>query len=178
MTDTMTTQAVLDAIARERERLLSAVDALGERATTDAVTEEGWTAKDVLGHCIHWAMQIAFGMGAPLRPPTYVMEEMERRKSRGIKGFPGGDEWNAMAVAFYKDRSLRDLRTELEANIDAVVEAARARTDEQMKATDAIPWAPGQPLWALIGAETFLHWPQHCEAIERVAGRGAGRREP
>ncbi len=49
----MTTQEVLDAIAREQLRLLAAVDTLGDRASTLAVTEEGWSAKDVLAHLIH-----------------------------------------------------------------------------------------------------------------------------
>jgi hypothetical protein len=39
--------------------------------------------------------------------------------------------------------------------------------------TDAIPSAPGQVLWAMIRAETFLHSPTHSEAIEKaVAGEG------
>jgi hypothetical protein len=54
MADMMATRDVVAAVARERDRLLRGVDALGPRAATVAVTEEdGWTAKDVLGHLIH-----------------------------------------------------------------------------------------------------------------------------
>jgi hypothetical protein len=164
----MTAREVLDAIARERARLMEAVEALGDRATALAVTEEGWTAKDVLGHCIHWASLIAFGLGAPLQPPAYVTEETQRRASAGLGRLEDGEEWNALAVAYYRNQSFDEVRAELEAMIDAVVERAGERSDKQMGATDAIPWAPGRPLWALIGAETFLHWPAHSEAIEKA----------
>lgn len=64
----MTTAEVLEAIRRERQRLLQAVDALEDRAVTLQVTTDGWTAKDVLAHLIHWATQVAFGLGAAVEP--------------------------------------------------------------------------------------------------------------
>lgn len=45
----MTTQEVIEAIEREWARLMKAVDSLADGVTTIQVTEEGWTAKDVLG---------------------------------------------------------------------------------------------------------------------------------
>ena len=156
----MTTQEVVDAIVRERARLMAAVDALGAGASTVPVTEDGWTAKDVLAHCIHRAGQIAWGMGAPLQPPAYVVDLSDR---------PSGDEWNARAVAYYRDQSLAQVRAELERVIDALIVQVRLRTDDQMVATDAIPWGGERPLWQQIGSETFLHWPAHREAIARAA---------
>jgi len=93
----MTTNEVLDAVARERTRLMSAVRALGKGAATIPLTAEGWSAKDVLARCIHWAGQIAWGMGAPLEVPAYVA---------GVSGRPSTDEWNALAVAFFRERTL------------------------------------------------------------------------
>jgi hypothetical protein len=156
------TEDVLDGLARERARLLGAVDALGPLASTAFVTEEnGWTAKDVLAHLIHYAGQIAFGLGAQLQPPAYVVEETKRLSGR---------EWNDRAVAFWKDASPDEVRAEFERNVDALVEQVRLRSDEQMLATDAIPWAPDRPLWQFIGNDTFLHeWPAHAEQIERTA---------
>lgn len=156
----MTTAEVLAAVARERQRLMAAVDALGPRAATLAVTPEGWTAKDVLGHCIHWAGQIAFGLGAPLQPPAYII---------GVTGRPSGAEWNALAVAHFRDASLEAVRAELDQILDALVAKAATRTDAEMNATDSIPWASNRPLWNKIGTETFLHWPSHIADIERAA---------
>lgn len=159
----MKSQEVLDAIARERARLLDAVDALGPRASTVFVTEEdGWTAKDVLAHLIHYAGQVAFGLGAQLEPPAYVLAETNQLS---------GQEWNERAVAFWSDSSLDDVRAEFESNVDLLVERVRTKTDDDMLATDAIPW-PGEtrPLWQFIGYDTFLHeWPAHAEQIERAA---------
>ncbi|MEX2246331.1 MAG: maleylpyruvate isomerase N-terminal domain-containing protein [Dehalococcoidia bacterium] len=159
----MTTNEVLDAIARERQRLWASVDALGAEAATIPVTDEGWTAKDVLAHLIHWLGQVAFGLGAQLQPPAYVT---------AVAGRPGGDEWNALAVEHYRDVPLDEVRAEFERLVDALVVRARLRTDDEINGTDAIAWAPGRPLWDFIGGDTFLHWPLHSDAIER-AGRSA-----
>lgn len=167
----MTTQEVLDAIARERARLTSAVEALGDRAVSLSVTDEGWTAKVVLAHAIHWIGQLAFGLGAALPPPAYVIEETKRRESAGTAAPPTGDEWNALAVAAYRDASLEDVRATFDRVVDALVERVRPRSDQEMAATDAIPWAAALPLWQLIGGETFLHWPSHSDAIERAAAQ-------
>lgn len=170
----MKTQEVLDAIAREHARLMNAVDALGAGGSTVPVTEEGWTAKDVLAHLIHWATQIAFGLGVQIEPPVYVLEERRRRSQAGLSDrMPSGDEWNALAVAYYRDVPLDQVRSEFEGSAEALLSQARLRTDDEMNATDAIPWAPERPLWRFIAGDTFLHWPLHAEAIERAATREA-----
>jgi hypothetical protein len=156
----MTTAEVLDAISRERARLTAAVAALGERAATLPVTPEGWTAKDVLAHLVHYAGQVAFGLGAKLEPPPYVLD---------VPGRPSADEWNARAVAYYGDFSLEWVAARFERLVDELVARTLLRNDNEMNATDAIPWATGQPLWMFIGGDTFLHWPQHAADIERAA---------
>ena len=51
--------------------------------------------------------------------------------------------------------------------------AARC-SDEDMKATDSIPWAGRRPLWEIIGADTFLNeWPDHAAQMERAAASPA-----
>ena len=165
----MNTQEVLDAIDREWARLTGTIDALREGASTVPVTEEGWTAKDVVGHCIHWAGLAAFGLGAQVEPPGYVIEQ--RRNPDAAKKLDG-EAWNALAVAYYRDRSLAEVRAEMELLVTKIIDQARSRSDEEMNADAAVPWAGPQPLWQFIGGETFLHWPQHSEAIEHAA---AGR---
>ena len=156
----MTSDEVAAAVTRERDRLLAAVDALGDRATTAPTTPEGWTAKDVLAHCIHWAGQIAFGLGAPLQPPPYL---------RAVSGRPSADEWNALAVAHVRDASLDDVRSQFEEVTQFILDAIRQRTDEDMDATDTLPYAGNAPLHQKIGGETFLHWPGHSADLERAA---------
>ena len=169
----MTTQEVLEALAREHERLLNAIDALGVGAATVPVTQEGWTVKDVLAHLIHYAGQLASAAGAALVPPAYVIEEMQRRERAGVAERPTGDEWNALAVAHYSDLPLERVRGEFDSIVDALVTRLQLRSDEQMNATDAIPWAGPLPLWQHVGGDAFLHWAIHSEAIERAAASAA-----
>lgn len=162
----MTTDEVIAAVEREYARLLAAVDALGPDAAVVFVTDDGWTAKDVLGHCIHWAGLIAFGMGAQMGPPPAYVLGGDRPT-----GPDAGDEWNRRAVAFYREFSTEDVRAQLDQAVEAVLERARLRSDEQMLAMDAIPWGGGRPLWEQIGDETFAHWPRHTEAIKAAQTR-------
>jgi len=156
----MTTKAVLDAIARERARLDDAIGSLGTKAATVRVTPEGWTAKDVLGHMIHWAGQIAGGLGAKIEPPPYAVT---------VRGRPSQDEWNARAVAHWRDVPFDKVKAEFDRVVDALVEQVRKRKDDQMNATDQIPWAGARPLWQQIASETYEHWPEHADDIERAA---------
>ena len=165
----MTRGAVLEAIETERARLLAAIDAPGDGASTLAVTAEGWTAKDVLAHLTHWATQVAFGLGAQVMPPVYMQQERERRRLAGESDrMPTGEESNALAVAYYAAMPLAEVRGTFEHLVDAIVERVRMRTDDEMNATDAVPWAKGRRLWEFIGGDTFLHWPVHAADIERA----------
>lgn len=154
----MTTEQVLEAIARERRRLMAAVDALGPDAARAPVTE-AWTAKDVLAHCVHWVGQIAFGLGAPLEPPAWVV---------GVEGRPTGEEWNTRVVEHHRPLTLDQMKGEFDRYVDHLAARIAELTDDQMNATDLIAWDPGQQLWRQIGAETFEHWPAHSLDIERA----------
>ena len=154
----MTTEQVLEAIARERRRLIAAVDALGADATRAHVTEE-WTAKDVLAHCVHWVGQIAFGLGAPLEPPAWVV---------GVEGRPTGEEWNKRVVDHHRALTLDQMKREFDRYVDHLVGRVSTLTDDEMNATDKIAWDPGHALWQQLGAETFTHWPEHSLQIERA----------
>ena len=155
----MKTDDVLEKIGSERGRLLQAIEALGERARSASVTDEGWTSKDVLGHLIHWLGQVAFGLGAQLEPPPYLT---------AVKGRPSGDEWNALAVEHYNGLTLDEVRLQFEQLADAVVEQISLRTDDDMESKGTITWAGDIPLWQFIAGDTFLHWAIHSETIERI----------
>ena len=129
---------VLNKVGSERGRLLQAIEAFGERATSASVTDEGWTSKDVLGHLIHWLGQVVFGLGAQLEPPPYLT---------AVKGRPSGDEWNALAVDHYKGQSFDEVRSEFERLADTLVEQISFRTDDDMETKGTIAWAGDIPLW-------------------------------
>lgn len=151
----MTTQEVVEAVERERSRLIAAVDVTDANAS---VTDEGWTTKDVLAHCIHWLGMVASGMGARLEPPSYII---------GVAGPSlSGDEWNARAVEHYSAWTFEEVRAEFDRNVDLLLEQVNTRSDDDMKANDSLPWAGDRPLWNKIGTETFLHWPAHADEIE------------
>ncbi len=155
----MKTDDVLDKIGSERTRLLQAIEDLGQGAACTPVTDDGWIAKDVLAHLIHWLSQVAFGLGAQLEPPPYLAT---------VKGCPSGDEWNALAVDHYKGQTLDEVRSEFERLADTLVEQISFHTDDDMETKGTIAWAGDIPLWQFIAGDTFLHWALHSETIESL----------
>jgi hypothetical protein len=165
----VTKNELLDGIARERTRLIAAIDATGHGATTLRVTAEGWTPKDVLAHLIHWARAVAFGLGIEVPPPVYMQEERSRRAAAGLgDGMPSGDESNALAVRYYDDHPYESVRAEFERLVNSVIQNIGKRTEEDLRRSDAIPWAPGRPLWHFVAGDTVMHWPVHAADIERA----------
>lgn len=156
----MTRDEVLGAIQRERARLRELVDRLEGDAERRTVTEEGWTAKDVLAHCIHWAGQLAFGLGAKVQPPPWVLAAGSER--------PPTDEWNRRAVEHYRDTPLATVVADFDAAADAVLEQIRKRSDDDLNASGGLPWATDKPLWQSVASETFAHWPDHSDDLERA----------
>ena len=158
----VTTEWVLDRIRVESDLLLQAIEQMGERATTAFVTEpDGWTAKDVLAHLIHYLGQIAFALGAPEKPPAYVISQTRRLS---------GSEWNEQAVAFWRSATLDDVRGEFIRLVGQLIAAAGKRTDVEIRADHGLPWAPSGALWEFIGRDTFLYeWPAHRAQIEAAA---------
>ena len=78
----MNRHEVIEAIVLERAKLLDRVDQLGADAERRPVTTEGWTAKDTLAHCIHWAGQMAWALGAPMHPPAHYAISTPKQHSR------------------------------------------------------------------------------------------------
>lgn len=168
----MTTDEVVQGLTREHARLMRAVDALGDDADTASITEDGgWTAHDVLAHLMHYCGMFAFSLGANLAPPPYI---------HGVTTRLEPQEWNDRAVAYWRTRSLDDVCAEFDHNVSALIGQVKLRTDDEMNATDALPWAGTAPLWELIGGDTFLHeWPAHAAQMEQVIRRrGAAPRRP
>ena len=154
---------VLGSLARERARLLDAVDALGPRAGTASVTEPsgGWTAKDVLAHLIHYAGQIAWALGEPGDPPAYVLAETRRLS---------GQEWNERAVAHWRDTPLDDVRAEFERNVDAMVRRVEDLTDGELLATDRVPWPGRAP--SAVAVHRTRHVPRRVASARRADRTG------
>jgi hypothetical protein len=156
---------ILDSIARERERLMTAVRALDDRATTAHVTPEGWTAKDVIAHLIHWAGQLAWGLGAPMVTPAWV-------EAVGGKRLEGDDGWNKVVVEHHRDVPLVDVIREFDRVVDLLVHQLRTRDDIDVNASAkaAVSWLPAdKALWRVVAGETYAHWPGHSADIERAA---------
>jgi hypothetical protein len=164
----MNKHEVIEKIVLERARLLDVVDQLGADAEKRTVTEEGWTAKDVLAHCVHWVGQIAFGVGAPVHPPAWI-EGVDPAKV-------DGEGWNRRAVEHYRAMPLAIVRRDFEHVVDATLDRIRRRDDidYDARANTVFPWIKSDvPVSKAIAGETWDHWPEHSAQLQRALARTA-----
>lgn len=164
----MNKHEVMGKIVYGRARLLDLLDQLGPEAETRPVNDGGWTAKDVLAHCIHWAGQTAFGLGAPLHPPAWVEAAGNEQVSE--------EDWNRRVVDHYRPMSLDIVRRDFEQVVGAIVDRIRRRDDidYDARASTVFPWITSDvPVWKAIGGETFEHWPSHVADLERALAGSA-----
>ena len=159
---------MIDAIDHERAHLLALVAQLGREADRRTVTDEGWTAKDVVAHLIHWTGQMAWGLGAAMEPPAWVAA------ARG-KRIEGDGAWNAIVVAHHRAMPLDDVVREFDRNVDLLLQQLRARDDVDIDASarKVMPWAAEVPLRELLARETYEHFPVHAATLERALAGSA-----
>jgi hypothetical protein len=155
----MTTAEVLEALTKGRADFMRSVEALGPMVSSLPVTEEGWSAKDLVAIAAHHAGDVAGGLH-PETPPEYVRAVTERLSL---------EEWHDRAVRYWKEAPLAEVWAEFDRWLDRLVSTVRSRSDDQMRATDAVPWAGERPLWQIIGRETFLYvWPTYIARMDQA----------
>ena len=152
----------IDRVKFERERW----DELMAQVSDDLMLRPGiegdWSAKDILAH-VMW----------------YEREVIGVLKARALVG---SDWWalpledrNTAVHGEIKDISLEEVRTEAARVFPALVEQLELLPEEALNDSSHFEHMPSE--WApsdVIGSNTFRHYPEHTESIQRLIGLDSG----
>ncbi len=162
-----TVQDVLDSIEREWDALQKVLSGLNadQMAT---LGEEGWSTKDELAHLAAWARGLAALVRKQRRYPPMGLPEDAAPNTLGIEGM------NQIIYERNRDMPLDDVLEELQAaHQDALAAVAELGDEDLLRPFDDFQPQDRRPdghipiLW-LIAGNTYGHYAEHRETIERL----------
>lgn len=112
-----------------------------------------WSVKDVMTHVAAW------------------QEFMVRWVDQIMSGAPAFAEWADIGVfneRIYQERkdwTLDQAASALDRSYEQSLACVEAIPEERLLALTSFPWGEG-PLWHLVAANTFWHYPEHGRAIQ------------
>lgn len=156
----VTKAEVLAPIERESARLLGLVRGLGDdRAARPLV--DGWSARDVVAHCVYWQGMLARMMGAPLPVPSWIPRWQSEDQV-------GTDELNRLTVEHYRSAPFDTVVTDFTFTAELVKRIVAEMKEENLLLEAGAPWEPGMRVFEAIAGETHGHWKEHADQLSAV----------
>jgi hypothetical protein len=135
---------VVGLIERALEEEQALFDRLSEEERSVVGEPDGWSSKDVMVHSAKWKARLAANLGAAASGGTPVRHE-------------DYETINAKEFEEYRDRSWSEV-LEMAANaVQQLIEQVEARTEDELRGMDTLPWQEDRPLWRLIVGNGFIH---------------------
>jgi hypothetical protein len=150
---------VLALIRRERDRLEAAISRLPEGRRAAPLLDDGWSVKDVMAHVADWE--------------SYVCRRLEAR-SRGDtpEVRADADAANALIYTANRDKPLGEVDAEFRSAFDRIWRLIEGLSEADLlddSRRERIIGAWPSPVWLHVAGNTWLHYAEHTEALERVA---------
>lgn len=161
----MTKAVLIERSVAERRCFRDLLGVLSEQQMLEPNVQGVWSVKDVVAHVIDWEERMIRWLGEGMRGETPEMP---------APGMEWGeiDRLNEQIYQAHKDEPLVQVLASFERLEPAVLEAIQAVPEEDLLSSDRYPWTGGEPLWYLVAANTFWHYPGHGKVIRETFGVG------
>ncbi|MCP4426141.1 MAG: ClbS/DfsB family four-helix bundle protein [Chloroflexi bacterium] len=161
--DNLQTKAeIFDLITQTRTELEATLARVGEAQMMETGVENGWSIKDILAHIAVWEGWMAQWLTEAIRgeipDQPQTDEEVDRR--------------NAAAYEANRERPLADILAEFHQVHQEALRAIQAVPEADLFEPGRFLWRKGNPLWHMVGGNTFWHYREHIESIENWLGEG------
>ena len=152
-------QDLIQKIRDERERLRVLLGNLSENEMLIPLGEDGWTVKDHVAHIVIWEKRVVEWLNVVERgevpqqlPPGMTWDDLDR--------------WNAQTFEENRKRELKEVLADFSEFTDEVVQVVETIAEELLMIADSLAWRSGSPLWEMVAANTYWHYPEHRETIK------------
>jgi putative acetyltransferase len=160
MTDTPILKAdLLEKIHAARKNFKTIMDGLTDVQLTTPGVEENWSIKDILAHLTAWERLTLERLIAGL--------EKKKLKFRPIQTDEDVEWMNARVYAINKDRPLADVLDDFRTGHAMLIDKIMSLDKLAIQDTTPVEWAGDRPVWSLIADNTYFHYAEHQEAIEK-----------
>jgi len=152
-------QDLIQRIRDERNKLTALLGNISENEMLIPLEEDGWSVKDHVAHIIVWEKRMVEWLDVVERgdvpqqlPPGMTWDDLDR--------------WNEQTFEENRERELKEVLADFDHIADEVVLAVEAIPENLLMRADSLAWRSSSPLWEMVAANTFWHYPEHREAIE------------
>jgi hypothetical protein len=150
---------LIQRIRDERDRLEALVGKHSENEMLIPQGENGWSVKDHIAHIVIWEKRLVEWLNFVERgevpqqlPPGMTWDDLDR--------------WNEQTFEENRERELNEVLADFNHIADEVLQVVGAIPDDLLMRADSLAWRSGSPLWEMVAANTYWHYPEHREAIK------------
>jgi hypothetical protein len=106
--------------------------------------ENRWSAKDMVFHMAGWKERLAANLAAVAAGEAPVRND-------------DFQTINADDFKMNRERSWAEALRQAEAASEQLIAQVEARSEDELRSTDALPWLAGRPVWQLIAGNGCVH---------------------
>lgn len=152
-------EELLQRIRDERTALEQMLGQVPEARLPAPLLEGGWSVKDAMAHIAAWETMMADWVETTLRGET---------PDRPASGDDWVDSLNAALYEQNRESALADVRAFFAAAHKRAYRLASTLSEAELFEGERFAWRQGSPLAVLVAANTFWHYPEHREQVERL----------
>ncbi len=152
-------QDLIQRIRNERDGLRTLLGNLSEDEMLIPTEENAWSVKDHVAHIVVWEKRLVEWLDVVEKgdvpqqlPPGMTWDDLDR--------------WNEQTFEENRERELKEVLADFNHFAEEVVQAVEAIPEKLLMRADSLAWRSGSPLWEMVAANTFGHYPEHREAIK------------
>lgn len=139
-----------------RERFGQLVTSLDEARMSEPNVQGVWSVKDIVAHVVAWEELMVGWLGEAARGETPDLPAFEQGAI---------DALNERMYAQHRAEPLAQVLATFDRFEKRVIESVQAVPEDDLFASCRLGWMEDDPLWHLVGANTFWHYPSHAKAI-------------
>lgn len=146
-------------IKSKRRELEEIIDSIPTSRLTDPGVENHWSAKDIMAHISRWERM----MGEWIK-------DLQAGKTPDRP--PPGEPWkdldqiNAAIFETNKDKPLTEVQTEFQSSYSDTLKLIEIISERDLLEPGRFDWTKNDPVWYLVGANTFWHYEEHIPSIK------------
>ena len=148
---------LIDFCVQSRQRFRQLVAPLSEAQMTAPNVQGMWSIKDIVAHVAAWEELMAGWLETVARGETPELPEFDQASLDGL---------NEQIYLAHRDESLPEVMAAFDGLKAQALASIEAVPEEDLLAPCRLGWMKDDPLWHLVGANTFWHYRPHMEKIE------------
>ncbi len=159
-----TKSELLEKVKAKRLELEEVIKSIPSSRLAEPGVENNWSVKDILAHISRWEQMMCewirdlqAGITPNRPPPGTPWEDL--------------DQINAGIFEENRHKSLSSVQAEFDSSYTDTLRFVESIPEEDLFEPGRFEWTNGNPVWYLVGANTFWHYDDHISSLRNWANK-------